>query len=287
MADSNPRNDALFVGIAQFIVVAVTFFGLYGLGGAEEFINWQTFVTYIVPGSVASAVALMISFWGRKHPIKVNGVKIPLFSYLHDPEYGVFKGVRQVESAWSLLKISVVIGLVLGLFSTVSNTFFAQSTGFQVMNSARIILAGEPSASAETFIFFAVMLPLFVVANLAFGAFFGVIKKDVRIGDSRWWASVALGVIEITVAFMLYHFFRYGDSEVTLATVAVFGFLQAVAVVLTGSIILAWVWHTFNNSFWMANLLFASETVVLATVMMIVAILLVIFISSVRGRRKT
>lgn len=191
----------------------------------------------------------------------------------YDPDMSIVSEIKFVRNILSrpflLANIGIIIFLIIGIFSVVTNTFFASSPEQQVTETGTLVIATEPAASAET-LFFA------VIASLMLGAikWYGAIKG---LGKGFY---IFMGLFGFCPAFTLswiaYHYVRYGAQESKLLATASFGLGGALLILITGTVLLWYIWHFFNNLLQKANELFSSDIV---AIVVVVAVIVYIFVN--------
>ncbi len=192
--------------------------------------------------------------------------------FIHDPEEdSVFSGtpVTKYLTLSNIIHFSIIFGLMVSLFSTVTGTFFVSvpSTEFQVTETGKLILGTEPASSIET------VIMIFVLGLLIGLSRFLIKKYDLP--ESFKYISFVFIPIFTALFWVAMHFARYGSVETNLLASGFFGFSGASLSLLTGSVIPWYIWHVLNNLFGKAIEIFSNEVV-----LPIIIVSLVIYISS-------
>lgn len=252
------REIVELVGFVVFIVLMsglLTFLGLFVGRGLEDTESLQKVWFYLGVTAV-----FLIGVVSLKLYDVVSNRERPLFSggFIHDPEKGVLgKLFSKYLSLKNVVFGSLFLFTIVGLFSVVTNTFFAGIPSFQqsITPMGRLILAVEPAVSSETLILMFLM-----------SVSYGLISYFSRNRSDNVVLKLFLSVPLTTVFWVLFHSVRYGFSEVALLGTAVFGFVSALLIVLTGSFIPTYVFHFMNNFFLQAKSLFSTEIILSVSV---------------------
>lgn len=221
---------------------------------------------------------------------------------LHDPEKGVLPSIKKggfgdedketfflfkwIESPFKLLAVSIPFFAVISLFLLFRKsllTALPTLTFQQISKFAEGILAVEPSGLE-------IFLPL---AFLGFVIHFAHYLEDTeKIPKGFKWAIIFLVPFLYGLLWMGMHRLIHPDSDIALGFVYIFGVISAYLVVLTGSIIPAWVFKDMNNLFsYLEGVLKSNEEVLALTIISIVIYTIIVsiiwFISSRIKKRFT
>lgn len=248
---------ALWVGVIGFVVVM----GLYFFRAAEteEFITKSMF--YFGFGAlftiaVVSGIAVITSL------IKAGKISYEKYGwinlFIHDPEEDSILAKTHLAkylTFWNIFHFSIIFGLALSLYSTLTGTFFVAlpSTEFQVTATGKLILATEPAALMET------IMMIFVI-----GFLYGIGKWSIykyKLADEFRYLLIIFVPIFSAMIWVAIHYIRYGAEETNLLATGFFGLGGALISLLTGSIVTFYFWHIFNNLGQKAIELFSNELV--------------------------
>jgi len=250
MAVFSEKNLPSIFGLAFYVVFFVIFIPailLYGFNGAEDPQNIFKFMFYAGIAGILMFVIALDQLTEKRKFFKWFD------TYLHNPEKGFFGNLEVVRNPIKLLMVSFIIFGALGIFSIVTNTFFIDHPSYQISEIAAIGLSAEPAAGAETLLFFAVVQ----------GLFYGVAKLIAKKNKALLAVLLIFSVILAgTVAFPLYHKYRYGSSEESMLGIMFYGTASAMLTMGTGSIIPTWSWHVMSNGLGEFKNIFSSEVAI-------------------------
>jgi hypothetical protein len=184
-------------------------------------------------------------------------------TFLHDPSKGLINQLLGkdlpnsvlfwAKSAFIMFWMSIGFSLIIGfLFATVGSTALPYATeSFTGIPSdfGNIYLAGENSATAETFLFQAIFV------GLLWGS-----ARYIAKGNKAILAVLAILVLFVgTLIPVIGHVARYGTDEGNIIGVASLFGLTNLILILTGSIIFPLVFHDSLNWVWKAKALLANN----------------------------
>jgi len=159
------------------------------------------------------------------HEPERPGAILGRFSFIKDPVY--------------LIGGFLILTTFVSMFSVATNTFVVAPAEFQIEPIAKLGLATEPAATAETLLFFVVLLPTVI----------GVVYHG-PLNKKQLWAAALIGIVVVgLLAFPAWHWLRYGEQQTNIVAVAGFGVIGSTLTVMTGSAIPIWTWHETNNFF--------------------------------------
>lgn len=277
----------LFIALFSFIIplLAITL----GHGGEEQQ-NIELFQIMGVWGIIGIVIIGLLKlgefitnqFKGKEVYRKIGWIGVSL----HDPEKGLLTNIKQwgfedknkptfilfrwMESPFYLLVFSLpffaIVALILllkkSLLTALPNLTFQQISKF-----AEGVLAVEP-AGLEIF------LPLAFLGLFIHIMFY---LEDIKtLPKGIKWIPIMLFPLIYGLLWMGLHKLLHPDSQIALSYVYIFGVISAYLVVLTGSIIPAWVFKDMNNLFSYLEGALKSNEKILALTMMIIFIYLII-----------
>ncbi len=231
-----------------WLTVTTPAFILYGLGAAENNVNLVKFFLFaILPLWVLIArigiIYLQNRGWFEQNP-EYGGLQY--FSF-HNPEYTfIGKHLPAIQKPLAMISVFLVFGAFLGYVMGVSGSF---ATGVPILvegsisDGASLALAVEPAVSSETMFFNVGLFWVF------FALIYYVLAK--RGADPKLSVIFAklVAVVANTIAFWIYHFFRYGNQETSQIGVLLLGFITNVSTAATNSVIPAYLIHGSGNLF--------------------------------------
>lgn len=159
------------------------------------------------------------------------------FTIVHDPQKGLLS--RMVPFFASPINIALLTFLVFApfffFFVLAENTAFVSYAQYQISETANIFLAGEPASLAESFL---------LIMFMGFAQFIAMkISRDFLV---QFMLRLAL-TIPVVALLTGYHRFRYGAEETKLFSVAAFFSIEAILLLLFGTIIVLLITHNLNN----------------------------------------
>lgn len=266
---NNQKKILGFIGLL-FIVGFLTFLvpqsiGL-GAGGFDEKLVLEQFSFYLAGGIFM--IFIVFGFFMESIIKKGDGKygsSIAFSSLGENPAQSFFKRFSQLQVAF----LSVIIFGVLGLFAFITRqeTFTGIGTIEQQFTpQAQLLFSTFLVPGAEN-----LGLALVIVASLLLLRF---IARKVNM-DKTTFVILATFVIPIIGAFywLINHLLRYSGQDLNLVKVFLFGWVQSLLTIVTGSFIPAWILHQSNNLFFDLQRLFSSETVLITTIFVMIGII--------------
>ena len=142
----------------------------------------------------------------------------------------------------------------------ISQTALASPLEQQVSGTARFVFDIYPASPSETTLLGAIVS---IFALITFGIY-KLFKADFK-NPLIFYSFAIINVVIFTIVGSFFgtwlHTYRYGGSEVAIATVAKFWGISGFIIALTGSLIPALVFHDVNNAILSARQHFATQTV--------------------------
>ncbi len=184
-------------------------------------------------------------------------------TFLHDTSKGLINQLigkdlpkstlYWIKSAFVMFWLSVGFSLIIGfLFTIVGSQALIYSTeSFTGVPSdfGNIYLAGENSASSETFLFQAIFV----------GLLYGI-ARNISQGNKAILTILCIFVLFIgTLVPVIAHVARYGTNEGNIIGVSALFGLTNFVLILSGSIIFPLVFHSLLNMVWKAKSLLATN----------------------------
>ena len=251
-------KELMWTNILAFLmVVGVPVLALFLFGGAEssDFIEKSSF--YWGFGGFAMIYILIMTFiqimLKKKHFIG-NVV-------LNDPEYSGILTNKQGKpyiKLKNLVFIAILLFSVLGFFATVKNEFFLvgiPAPELQVTETGNVLLSTEPASFVETILF----VPLISLLLT-----FSYVKFFLKNKSYLHYLMIFLIIPIISgLGWLAIHSFRYAGSESSLVAVFLFGFFGSLLTCITGTPLLWWIWHFFNNAFQKMNSILSEQTILI------------------------
>lgn len=247
----------LFIAITGIVLPLIMFFIF---NGAENPSNLTTFSVYF---------AITIFFLGITFIDKIGLKNIKSFKlmYIHDYNEGILGWTDWVRNPLKLILVSLVAFGGLTIFGAYVKGFLVAIPQYaQIQPIANVYLAIEPVVTSETLLLMFLMgLGMLILRFLVRD------NKSLRIFLSLIWA------IPVTWLMAKYHQFAYPNSETAFIFLMFFFGLQAILIVLTGSILPAMIYHYFNNGILTALANF-DKSIVISSSIIIWIMLIALFI---------
>lgn len=185
-------------------------------------------------------------------------------------EVDLFKG------GFKVFLFSLILFSALGLYGAINHQTFTGvgtlenqfSPTDELLYSSLLIPAAENLGSA------------FIIAFLIFGIRWLARKNEWDSGSFKILAWVSIPFVT-AVYGVLNHLLRYSSSDVALMSVFIFWFVGGLLTITTGSFYSFWVLHICNNLFFSLGGLFASDNIIIGTVVveiMLIALFLYLFV---------
>jgi len=245
------RDLTLILVLGMFVWgIGFTSFMLYGPpGAAYKQTNMVTFLFFGVLGALPAFVAgglYMLdanSFFSRYPEYK----SIDKYLIAHSPE-DTFLGnlFSFIQSGWNLALVSLILSMIVAVVISVSGQLVGGSPELvpgSISDSATLALALEPAVSIETLVFqFLLLMGSFSVFHML------LVRRGIEGWPAVFISKFTAWIVTTGLAF-LYHSFRYGAAESAQGSVLMlFGILNG-AVLLTNSVIPAYMIHGSVNVF--------------------------------------
>lgn len=271
------KEITVFIIFGLIVTVLIPLFFGFALRGFEEsfvqgkplefgsflttYLIYYIFIFASIIGLTTLKVnELLITSRGESPP---NQSRPTLFgvAYLHDPEqdgllYNAFDamnfkifGKNPMYFTLSMLRMFIIGTLIFGSLGLLQITFpqaqftaIPQITFQQITPAMEVYFAAEPPAFAETF-------TMVFIFSLLMGFSAGLISKFKLGGKVTYFSVGILLTLFVGVIWMLFHSISYGNSDAALFATFIFGFFGALLTLLTGTAILWYTWHFWNNVF--------------------------------------
>lgn len=209
---------------------------------------------------------------------------------LHDPEQGILKDFPFLKNPFILTLIALGMGIVIGLFSALKNTFFVgippqtMLPELSITNSEllKVFFSSEPAAIAETFLFLCFLSLITTLFN------FLIVSKKYN-GLSRKVYYILIPFISVIVGLLWvgYHSIAYSGQDAALLSVFIFGFIGALVTLYTQTFLIWWAIHNTANAFVKLNELFSDDIIkVYAVVGLLLIGLLLVLISLIINKKR-
>lgn len=265
--------SALLVLFSFFSGLLLPIFGLFLFKAVEQQNLFEKSIFYFTILSISLITIIAISILSYKLKWLKLLVYAPEESALYDTP------AKKYLTFANYVHFGIIFGLLMALFSVITQTFFFSlpNTEFQVTETGKLILSWEPAVTSET-IFLVVLLSL-VYSNLR------RFTDKRNFGQSGKYITYFITIIASTLLWTAIHFARYGSQESGLFATILFGAASGVYIILTGSGIGIYFWHTFGNLFLKAQELFASDSVKLTIVALLLIYIITLIIVKVIKRR--
>jgi len=249
---------AFLIAITFFTALTLPTLGLFFFGAAEDSLDKANFYNSFASYSLLALLALAI----LEEAVKRGALNYKKFGWLNvlifEPEQSMLKEtpLRKYLTFSNVLNAGIIFGLAITLLGVASQTFFVAlpSTEFQVTETGQMILATEPAASSET-------LFMLVICSILLGIVEWYVKTR-RYGETTRVILLMFSTLAAMGIWVGIHYFRYGSLQTQFFATLMFGFIGSFTVFLTGSPIIWYFWHFFNNIFLKASELFTSDIVV-------------------------
>lgn len=244
-------------------------------------------------GLIALKVREMILTKRGEHIARQSKPNIMAVAYMHDPEidgalYNMFRklglkifGKNPMRWSLSMTRMFIIGTLLFGTFGLLQTANpDLQVVGipqlqFQFTKTADVLFSAEPAAFGETTIMI-FMLSLLVGINAYLTSKF---KLPIWM---FWFITFMLICPLIGLTWMGYHLIVYGSSETALFGTFIFGWLGSTLTILTGSFILWYVWHFWNNFFAkLTKVATRNEDVIFISILLLVLLLIVWIIGEI------
>lgn len=276
------RNAGLLLFLILLGVFVSQTFGLFKAAFSDTTIFTQ-FAFYGLT-IVASAILLIIIF-------------VMEFTINKDEQtYGgnslIFNSPNEAPSIWGqafkFLKnpihvglLSIIIFSILGIFLVLipNQTFVGIGT------------LGQQFTPTQNIVFSAILVS--IAENMGLAAILATTIFLIRFycrkygwGKFSFIALSYFGVAIISVVYaLLNHYGRYGGQEQNLQSVFGFWLMSGLLTVSTGSFIPAWIMHFINNLFFSLRKFFASETLIIGLVFVIILFIVLEFLIFFRKKK--
>ena len=253
---------AMFIGI--FWIVFLLFVG-GGVTIAEFYQKYSFYSAIVIAGTIILAFLSILSIITKG---KVD-------SLIHDPEQSLLSGFKFLYNPWYVIFGGLAFGCILGLMSSLKNTFFVgvpqsilPQIAIQQMEFLKIFFAAEPAAIGET-LMFAVFFSLY---NTGLNYFFT--RKGKGVSKTMYALLLLPAAIAFGLLWMLYHQIAYPGQEAALLNVFIFGFLGAGISLAMNSFLIWWTIHSTANAFIQLNTLYSNDIIAIWTIVLVLLLTL-------------
>lgn len=285
-------NSIIFSLVFFFVVVIPPLWALFGGKALEKTFNLDKVTFYWIFGAICFIMILLgqlVQWRSHKNP-KVQK-KLGWFgSIIHNPDMSIFymeekkdlvKGFRWIGSAKKLFLVSLILFAIVGLWSTVTNTFWTDlpHIGQQVTELGTAVLEVEPAGTEIFGLLFLVGLIMYT---------FKYLRLKYNWDKIIYWVLTIPSTLLVGTSYgVLYHLFRYSESEKSLFGVAIFWFIAVWVILFFGSIIPLWLYKDENNLFQYLATKFTDEKILIVTIAIIFLIaLILIFYYIIKKQKK-
>ena len=274
-----------FVSLLAFILIFVLA-GTFTFGGIESRFLFDTgsfYTAFLVGGVLIILTFHIIAIVSRASLRGSNKAKLPFRSFIFDPETAPLPnldilGFKPFKWMFNPIHVIVIFSsffALLGLLSAVSPyaqfTFIpVQSFEQQLTPTGELILAVEPGASSETFGIGSVAIIFYSLLILLLSL--GVINTFVFYLFQYAVIPPIIGLLGV-----LLHVARYGSEEGALSFTWIFWTSGTILMFVTGSIIIFWIWHFFNNALNKGKDLFSNDQIIFTVLGTIFSVLIIYF----------
>lgn len=271
-------DSIFFLFYAGITIFGIPYFALLAGGGAESQFFKEKYVFYAVLSFMVIAPILIKIIRAIIYQISRRKKNILIDSILHDPEESLLWEFKPYRVVFSKLHLTFLLSLVVfGGLAIVGG--ITQATGYpntafpqveqQVTETAELSLAIYPASPAETF--FLLFFLTFCITLF-------------KLAERKGWLTrkqslfIQIGALSVSggVFWMLFHLFRYGNSEIALISTFLFGLISSLFTIVTRTALPALVYHDTNNGVQKAIQMFSSD---MALLWMIVGYLLIVFLT--------
>ena len=258
----------LYTAYLIIAIFAIPLYILYGQGAITEanyFTKTLSYISFFLAGFIILIGKKILSLKSLRDPEFYRKYGWLSGGVIHDPENGIiqnfkigkFEPFRWAKSTTKMIVVSVIFffGLVM-YFGVFKNEFFSgvPAFEFQISNFGELIFGGFPGSPAETV--------------FAIGIFYLIFVDPIKWVIHRLkLPKETFLVIAIGLAFLFaqgwveFHNAKYGGQEQAQTVVYLFGFFNAILLLLFNSVIPFHIWHDFNNFFKQATITYSSEEV--------------------------
>lgn len=232
------KKDWQSVFIVSIVLLALMVVSGYALTAGRG-LDDNTFVLRFTIYSILGGAGILFLFVSNLYNF-LNRTRL-IKTIVHDPEEGIFRGVKTVRNPLLLFLITVILFLVpLYFLGKFSNTFFS-AIPFKVQQITTFSNLWADSvfpALAENLLFF---IPICLLYTWNF-------KKNYRRNQGLFYA-INLLLIPLLMAFAweFFHYKVYGSNEVALLGTFFFGLVGVLATMVTVSFIPWAVLHFLTN----------------------------------------
>ena len=269
--EENLKKDvtvsAIYILFTLLMVVG-GFYTLTALGGLTEEIDRTRFWFFSAMFLVFD-VAIITFKIGKNTFLKSTSWAKHIYFPIHDPEYGIFKGIKFLANPFNVLILSVLLFTILGFVGSVfpqsSEYLFPLAAGQvsqQTTPEGKLFFGFFNAVPENTFLYIIlftfVTLLSFILRrfNIPYQAILIIV---IIIGAPL--ASYAWGAIHTGVS---------GSDEVRGFGHLLFGFNGGLLTLTTGSIIPFDVYHIINNIFYRAREVYGSEVTIFVFIALII-----------------
>ena len=231
-------------------------------GFIDEKISAQ-FNFYLTTAGIAFFIVLCVFIYEQlvKKGDPLYGDSIGYSSPGDIPSFGFFKRFTNFQ----LFLLSVIFFLSLGLFNI---TYFVE-TGYGLTTYTGVSFLPMQFTALDSTLFSSALIPS--SENLALASIVALLYLGLRIFARKYNVSrfnfivMTFTIIPAICAlfWLAWHNTVYGGMEFALTVTALFGLIQGILIVVTGSFIPAWVMHISNNLYVDLLRFFSSDSMFL------------------------
>lgn len=261
---NSPKELIVYLGYSLLVgILWLTAFFVEGGATLEEELTKSAFYSPLfIWGFFGIFGLIILKLIFNDHPL-FAGVNI------HEPEEAVLGRWSFFTNIWNIIWTSIVLFSIMGVIGVKSNLFFAQTPiSQQITSTGKILLSAFPASGAETLFFLFLLFFLKIIIN-------GLqMKFDFSDATKNVLTYFFIPVI-ISAGWILLHILRYGESQLSIISVALFGFTGAILTLLSGSVIVWLIAHDLNNVYFTMQKLFEADTIMFGTIIGIVLITII------------
>lgn len=228
--ESSSYQQKNVVGLIFYVILMsfAVYFALLVGNGLENPDNLNKLAFYVLPIILGLVVIIVDKLLLKKID----------FTIIHDPQKGILSSIVPFfQSPINMAFLTFIFSAPLFFYSvTVKKIAFLAYTRYQVSESAKIFLAGEPAVSGET-------MWLILLFGIASFLAYSLVKKN----KFAYYSILTFFSIPIAGLLTAYHLWRYGGQETNLASVFGFFFFCCITLIFFASIIIVWLLHFLNN----------------------------------------
>lgn len=270
----------VFLAIWSILFLFVPWLALTAGGGGENIENISKVQIYWAMGA-GFALVIMVG------KIIHNITKKDYFrGIINEPDMGIltstiFKSVGFATKSSRKLMWGIIVFMIVGLFGVITNTALVDLPPLeqQVTETSQALLMVEPASFSET-------AGLIVIITIIYCVLKYFQNKN-KWSDTTF--RLLYGFIAVpsgTIYWLVQHFLRYGNSELALTAVLIFGFTSSLLIVLFGDIILVWLYHSISNLFQHLNTTYSDEKVLAISIGVMIVLSIIFALIWMRLERK-